>query len=145
MINAALTDITRQLTEEFCSWLQSNENEEQLNVVEIIDQLWLAHNLPIARTVYDVFHEAREDVEVAQHIANTLKESVAFVHSQIKICLPKAASHPKFIEWLFIAEALMRGTVMISMIPGAKGGYAEWPIIRNHIMQTLDQFGIYPK
>ncbi|MBC68983.1 TetR/AcrR family transcriptional regulator [Acinetobacter sp.] len=139
MINAALSDMTLQLVNEFILELEINEKEEYLIAQEIIDQLWRAHNLPIARAVYDVMSEARDDVEVAYHISKTLNSSVISLHKLFQNLLPKAATHPKFLQWLMISETLMRGTIMISMIPGVKDGYAEWSIIRKHILEDLFQ------
>ncbi|UOB53396.1 TetR/AcrR family transcriptional regulator [Acinetobacter junii] len=139
MIHAAIIDMTRQIVEEFITQLDITEKDEYLIAQEIIDQLWVAHNLPIARAVYDVMSEARDDVEVAYHISKTLNSSVLSLHALFENLLPKASRHPKFLEWLMISETLMRGTVMISMIPGAKGGYAEWPLIRKHLLEELFQ------
>lgn len=104
----------------------------------VVDLLWEAHNLPIARAVFELFHVARTDPDMAKKITTTLNQGVQLVHGMIANLIPKLAAQPSFVSWLQLAETQMRGTVILSSIPGAKCGFATWPAVRADIMHKLD-------
>jgi len=138
LVTAAISHMVLKLTVQVAGQVEIVGNE-RIRAELFIDSLWDAHNLPLARAVFNIFDMAREDVEVSRNIAKALADGVALVHGMIRNLLPNLAKMPDFSDWLLIAEAMMRGTVLITMLPGALEGYAGWPLVRHQILADLDR------
>jgi AcrR family transcriptional regulator len=138
LVTAAISHMVQKIAAQSAGQLDLVQNE-RARAEQLIDRLWEAHNLPLARAVFSIFHMAREDVEISRHIGKTLSDGVALVHQMIRALLPNLAKLPGFSEWLLLAETMMRGTVLMTMLPGASEGYAGWPIVRAQILADLDR------
>lgn len=138
LVTAAISHMVGQLAEQTAAQLVLAQSE-RARAEQFIDRLWAAHQLPLARAVFGIFHRAREDVEVSLNIAKALADGELVVHQMIRSLVPGLSKLPGFSDWLLLAEALMRGTVLITMLPGARSGYAGWPLVRGHILADLDR------
>lgn len=137
LVNAAISYIVERIARSDMLKVAPAGSERE-RAEKVIDRLWAAHNLPIARAVYELFHIARTDADMAYRISQTLAQGIQLVHAMIQSVLPTLSGHANFDAWLYRSETLMRGTVMLTNIPGATKGYGQWPDIREDILRALD-------
>lgn len=138
LINAAINHIVQRLAGQAeGDFVPEGTPRERAEVV--VDLLWNAHNLPIAQAIFELFQVARTDKDIAEKMTANLNQGVDTVHRLIANLVPELASQPGFSHWLFMTEAKMRGTVMLSAIPDAKQGFAPWSQVRADILKALDE------
>lgn len=139
LIASAMSFIVDKLSTVVARQIVAKTGEERARAEQMIDRLWEAHNLPLARRVFSILHMARDDVEISRHVGKVLAEGVSAVHKKIEVLLPNLSMLPGFTDWLMVAASMMRGTVLMTMLPGVHEGYATWPVVRKHILADLDQ------
>lgn len=137
LVDAAINHIVNRLAGQARADF-SAEGTPRERAEMIVDLLWSVHKLPIAQAVFELFQVARTDREMAKKISATLNQGVDMVHRMIAGMVPELAAQPGFSDWLLMSEAKMRGTVMLSAIPGARRGFAPWPQVRADILKALD-------
>lgn len=137
LVDAAIMRLTVKFAAEAASTPLKGDSERE-RAEAFIDLLWHMHNLPIGRAVFELFNAARTDADVAKRMAQTLAEGSELTHQVACTLLPDFARIPGFAEWLLVSVATMRGTVTITAIPGVRGGFASWPVVRSHILQSLE-------
>lgn len=137
LVGAALSRLMNQLAEESLA-LAEREGSELQRAEALLDGLWLINTLPVSSAVLELINHARTDSRLAEQFIPTLTEAVSLTHGVAARLLPNLAHTPGFDEWLLIVEAALRGTVMISALPGTERAHPAWPALRNHLLQGLD-------
>ena len=105
----------------------------------LIDILWASHNLPLTKAVLEMLLLTRHDGELASTIKRSLEKGTRLVHAAIAAHIPTLAALPGFERWLYLTEATIRGTVIMTSVPGLDSGYAPWPEVRAEIVAGLDR------
>lgn len=137
LVGAALSRLMNQLAELSLA-LAEPEGTERQRAEALLDGLWLINTLPISSAVLELINHARTDPRVAEQFIPILTEAVNLTHGVAARLLPDLAQTPGFDEWLLIVEAALRGTVMISALPGTERAHPAWPELRHHLLQGLD-------
>ncbi|MGH3480245.1 MAG: TetR/AcrR family transcriptional regulator [Nocardioidaceae bacterium] len=137
LVGAALSRLMNQLAEDSLA-LAEREGTQRQRAEALLDGLWLINTLPVSSAVLELINHARTDSRVAELFIPILTEAVSLTHDVATRLLPDLADTPGFDEWLLIVEAALRGTVMISALPGTERAHPAWPALRNHLLQGLD-------
>ena len=143
LVDAALARLVTQLAATVADTVQDQPDRDPAEIV--IDMLWEAHTLPVAKAVYELFGLAPNDPELAALAARWLTDSTELTQTTATALLPEHATHPSFNDTLLLNLATIRGTAIIAAIPGADTAHADWPTTRQHLIRNLNQLVDAPR
>ena len=104
----------------------------------LLDRLWANLNTPIAPAVFELYHAARSETEVAERITATFRTTNGLLFEAVRALMPTLTQLPEFIEWLLLANATIRGITLVGQVPGAEGSTVSWEAARRHLLRDLD-------
>lgn len=139
LVEAALT---RVIGEQFAAaskaFARQSERSERELAELLLDRLWFIHNVPITAAAFEMFQLARNDADMAESVARVLTQGMSGIEVAATALLPRYSVQPGFTDLLQLALASMRGTVMMSAIPGAAAAHTSWPALRTQLLTLLD-------
>ncbi|MCR1783317.1 TetR/AcrR family transcriptional regulator [Nocardioides carbamazepini] len=105
----------------------------------LLDLIWEIHHLPITPAVLELFNVARTEPALAQRVAEIVCGGMGEVQGIAAGALPSYAGRDGFADFVQIAMATVRGTVLVAAIPGAAGAHPTWPVLRAHLLESLER------
>ena len=105
----------------------------------LLDLIWEIHHLPVTPAVLELFNVARTEPAMARRVAEIVCGAMDQVRAIAEAALPSYAARPGFADFVQIAMASARGTVLIAAIPGAADAHPSWPALRAHLLASLEQ------
>lgn len=143
LVEAALTRLAQKIS--FAVMVESVDDKTERELVAFfIDHLWEVHNLQVAPAVLEMYSMARTDPDLGSSVAILEQQGHQLILALAQSFFPRIASLPGFSDQLTIATSLMRGTVLLKSIPGVNNGYPAWPLLKNHILESLYRFADLP-
>lgn len=137
LFDAAIERLIGQLAGQVVAepFMQDNERER---ATAYLDRLWAIHNLPVGQAIFEVFLQARTDTDVAQRVTKAVTQASKHLDEVGATLFPQLFARTDIREWLQLAEATMRGIVVMQAIPGLQGGFISWPAARRLLLTQLD-------
>lgn len=137
LIDAAFTRLMAQLAMQDMAEPFAKKSERE-RASAYLDRLWEIHNLPVSHAVLEVFLLARTDTEVAQRVSRVVAQAMIHLDEAGVALLPELGTRADVREWMQLAQATMRGIVLMQSVPGLQEGFVSWPIARRHLLMQLD-------
>ncbi len=137
LVDAAIYRLMQQLAAEAAQRGMADA-DERTRAEELLEQLWKLHNLPITPAVLELFNVARTDPRLAKRVAEMTADGMATIQAVAEAALPTYAKHAEFAECLQIAVATIRGTVILTAVPGGESSCPTWNVIKRQLMANLD-------
>ncbi len=138
LVDAAMTRLIEQLLADAVSrGVDAGTDREAAEA--LLELIWEIHNLPITPAVLELFNVARTEPKLARRVAEMTTGGMAAIVEIAERSLPTYAARPGFADFLQIAMATVRGTVIVAAIPGAEGAHPSWPQVREHLLTSLER------
>ncbi|RMI32709.1 TetR/AcrR family transcriptional regulator [Nocardia stercoris] len=137
LVTAAMERLIEQLTTRAMATPVRAESERD-RALELLDRLWELHTLPICPAVLELYNAARTDAELAQRVSSLTRIGMESIRSVAAQFLPTCAQAPGFADFVDVATSTMRGTVVLTSVPGLADAHPGWPRIRTMLMQLLE-------
>ncbi|MBJ8344263.1 TetR/AcrR family transcriptional regulator [Antrihabitans sp. YC2-6] len=137
LVEAAMHRLVEQLAAQAAARPIDADTERERAEI-LLERLWELHNLPICPAVFELFNVARTDPDMAANIGAILGFGRTAMQSIAVSMVPTYAARPDFGDLIDLAVSTIRGAVIMSPIPGMGDVYANWPVIRRHLMAVLD-------
>lgn len=136
LVEAAMDLVMTQLLEDTVARSSSGGSEDD-RAEALIDLIWEIHTRPITPAVLELFNVARTDAKLARCVADVVTVGMGAITAIAQEALPTYAVRPGFADFVQIAMATVRGTVIVAAIPGAEGAHPSWPTVRAHLLESL--------
>lgn len=137
LVHAAMLRLMNKLMADVVS-VPFHGTDERAQIEALMDHLWEIHILPVGRAVFELFGAARSDADIAAQVVPIQVQAIEVIRMAARSLVPILAATPGFMDWLLVALSTMRGTALITVIPGAQDGVASWPQVRRHLLRSLD-------
>lgn len=138
LVDAAMTRLVDQLLADAAT-RGLDVGTERERAAALLDLIWEIHHLPVTPAVLELFNVARTEPALAQRVAEIVCGGMGEVQGIAAAVLPSYAGRDGFADFVQIAMATVRGTVLVAAIPGAAGAHPSWPVLRAHLLESLER------
>ncbi|GAA4101469.1 TetR/AcrR family transcriptional regulator [Nocardioides kongjuensis] len=140
LVDAAMLRLVEQLLADAAT-RGLDVGSEQERAGALLDMIWEIHNLPVTPAVLELFNVARTEPVLAARVAEIVCSGMSEIQGIAAALLPSYAEREGFADLIQIAMATVRGTVVVANIPGATDAYPDWPVLRAHLLASLERLG----
>ncbi|XBB69529.1 helix-turn-helix domain-containing protein [Nocardioides sp. WV_118_6] len=140
LVDAAMTRLVEQLLADAAARGVEAATERE-RAEALLELIWEIHHLPITPAVLELFNVARTEPVLAQRVAEIICAGMGEIEALAAAALPSYAGREGFGDFIQIAMATVRGTVVVAAIPGATAAHPSWPALKAHLLGSLERLG----
>lgn len=136
LVNAAFSRWFEQLAVKILSESPPTGSERE-RVKFLLDYLWDVH-LPVVAPALDFASSERGNSDVEHSVSQTFNQLTHLVRNVAAALSPKIAQTPGFNQWLNMALAAIRGTVIFTDVSDIDRDLLDWTTLRTNLLRALD-------
>ena len=143
LVDEAISRIVNQLFEQIGTEIIAGNiacKSERERAILFIDTAWNLHNLDISRAAFELLNTARTDSEIAARVIEYNQQMTDFVQVSSAQLLPNLSKQPGFTNLILLCMTLLRGAVVMEVVPVNGAEFSNWHLVRGHMIEVLDQF-----
>lgn len=143
LVEEAISRIVNQLFEQITAEIVAgniSSKSERERAILFVDTAWSLHNADISRAAFELLNTARTDSEIATRVMQYNQQLIDFVQVSSAQLLPRLSNLDGFTNIILLCMTLLRGAVVMEVVPVNGKEFSNWHLVRNHIIDILDQF-----